>query len=135
MLALWGFSNTKSKYSYLAFFPVNLKALWTVLRGEKISFPVTPKSRQEGVFLHLVWPQLGVILLTTIALLFAWARQLAGAHSYGLDGLLLNTFWGCLNIIAMSGIVYAALWKPLDSNSENNTGSLNNDETEMRHAA
>ena len=135
MLALWGYSTTKSKYSYLAFFPVNLKALWTVLRGEKISFPVTPKNRQEGVFLHLVWPQLGVMMLTAFALLFAWVRQLSGVHSYGLDGLLLNTFWGFLNIIAMSGIVYAALWKPADSDSDHSSDSMHNDETEMRRAA
>ena len=135
MLALWGFSNTKSKYSYLSFFPVNLKALWTVLRGEKISFPVTPKSRQEGLFLQLVWPQISVIVLTVCAVLYAWIRQLLGVHSYGLDGLLLNTFWGLLNVIAMSGIVYAALWKPLNLKADDNTDSPHNDETEMRYAA
>lgn len=115
MFLMWGLSTTKTKYSYLAFFPVNLKALWTVLRGRKISFPVTPKARQDGVFLHLVWPQLGVMILTVVAIGYAWSKFFSGHGSYGFDGLFLNTFWGVINIMAMSGIVYAALWAPLES--------------------
>ena len=114
LLALWGISTTKSKFSYLAFFPVNLKALWTVARGRKISFPVTPKLRQDGLFLHLVWPQLAVMVLTLGALLFAWSKHIAGVGNYGFDGLLLNTFWGLINVLAMSGMVYSAVWKPMD---------------------
>ncbi|MEM7259232.1 MAG: glycosyltransferase, partial [Pseudomonadota bacterium] len=68
LFSVWGLSMTKSKYSYLAFFPVNLQALWTVLRGRKISFPVTPKTRQDGTFLRLVWPQLAVCGLTAIGI-------------------------------------------------------------------
>lgn len=124
MLALWGISTSKSKYSYLAFFPINLKALWTVARGKKISFPVTPKSRQDGVFLHLIWPQLAVIIVTVSALLYAWGKQLAGSGSYGFDGLFLNTFWGLINVIAMSGMVYSSLWKPGDSNDDASTQDL-----------
>lgn len=114
MLALWGLSTTKSKFSYLAFFPINLKALWTVARGKKISFPVTPKARQDGMFLHLVWPQLGVMVITAGALLYAWTMHLTGARAYGFDGLFLNTFWGIINILAMSGMVYSAVWAPAE---------------------
>ena len=71
MFILWGLSTTKTRFSYLSFFPVNLKALWTVARGKKISFPVTPKERQDGLFLHLVWPQLMVMVLTILAIGFA----------------------------------------------------------------
>ena len=112
MFSVWGVSMTKSKYIYLAFFPVNLRALWTVLRGEKISFPVTPKTRQEGAHLQLVWPQLSVIALTLLGVIYAWSGYLLGNLSYGFDGLFLNTFWGGVNIVAMFGIVGAAVWKP-----------------------
>jgi len=137
LLALWGISTTKSKFSYLSFFPVNLKALWTVARGRKISFPVTPKSRQDGLFLHLVWPQLGVMVLTFGALIFAWSKQLAGVGNYGFDGLLLNTFWGLINIIAMSGVVYSAVWKPLNEvqTDTDNIHSADDGPSELRRAA
>ncbi len=112
LFALWGFSMTKSKYSYLAFFPVNLRALWTVMRGQKICFPVTPKVRQDGAHLHLVWPQILVMLLTMAGVVYGWSAYLTGSLLYGFDGLFLNTFWGAVNVMAMLGIVSAAVWKP-----------------------
>jgi cellulose synthase (UDP-forming) len=112
LFSMWGLSMTKFKYSYLAFFPVNLQALWTVLRGRKISFPVTPKARQDGTYLRLVWPQVLVCLLTAAGIVYAWLLFATGSSAYGFDGLFLNTFWGLVNIIALSTIVTAAVWKP-----------------------
>ncbi len=142
MLAMWGISTTKSKFSYLSFFPINLKALWTVARGQKISFPVTPKDRQDGMFLHLVWPQIGVMVLTFVAVLYGWFMYFTGLGGYGFDGLFLNTFWGAMNIMAMSGMVYSAIWAPSpEVQSNENTddsgqhdGTLT-DELEKRKAA
>jgi len=116
MLAFWGISGRKAKYSYLAFFPVNLKAIWTVLRGKKISFPVTSKERQDGNFIGLVWPQASVLILTVIGIVFAWFQFAQGQPRYDLAGLVINTFWGLINIIALSGIVIAAFWRP-DTNA------------------
>ncbi|PWQ94064.1 glycosyltransferase family 2 protein [Leucothrix pacifica] len=112
MVGCWGLAGYQSKASYLAFFPNNLRAIWTVLKGEKISFPVTPKDRQEGTFLHLVIPQLSIIVLTTIGIIYAWWQISMGHVGFSIDGVLLNTFWGINNILALSGIVYAAVWKP-----------------------
>ena len=136
MLALWGLSTTKSKFSYLSFFPINLKALWTVARGRKISFPVTPKARQDGLFLHLVWPQIGVMVVTFIALLYAWWMHLSGAGRYGFDGLFLNTFWGMINIMAMSGMVYSSIWAPQPQVEAGvQPGATAANDSEMRKAA
>ena len=112
MLAMWGLSGRKAKFSYLAFFPVNLKAIWTVLRGKKISFPVTSKERQDGNFASLVWPQAGIIVLTTVGIVFAWLQFAIGNPKFDLAGLLINSFWGLNNILALSGIVMAAFWRP-----------------------
>jgi len=112
MIGGWGLSGYSSKASYLAFFPTNLKAIWTVLKGEKISFPVTSKDRQEGNFLHLVMPQLAIIILTTVGIIVAWFQFQMEHPSYDMNGVLLNTFWGLNNIFAMTGIVFAALWQP-----------------------
>lgn len=112
MVGCWGIAGYQSKASYLAFFPSNLRAIWTVLKGEEISFPVTPKDRQEGSFLHLVIPQLTIIVLTLIGICYAWWQVSNGQISFSIDGVLLNTFWGLNNVLALSGIVYAAFWRP-----------------------
>jgi len=112
MFAMWGISSRKAKYSYLSFFPVNLKAIWTVVRGKKISFPVTSKERQDGNFIGLVWPQVLIVVLTIVGIISAWALFAFGRPGYDLSGLIINTFWGLINIIALAGILNAADWRP-----------------------
>ena len=112
MFGTWGLSGYKGKVSYLASFPISLRALWAVLRQQKIKFPVTPKERQGGNFLHLVYPQLAIIVLTLAS--FAWATTAlaAGLGHYTVGGLVANGLWGANNILAMSVMVRAAFWKP-----------------------
>ncbi|ALG68973.1 glycosyltransferase family 2 protein [Beggiatoa leptomitoformis] len=112
MVGTWGTNNWQSKTSYLAFYSFNIKALWTVLRGKKIAFPVTPKDRQTGNFLHLVWSQCLLIGLTLGSLAYAWFSHFAPHTAYSSGALILNSFWGILNIIALSSLVRAAFWTP-----------------------
>ncbi|SKA69584.1 cellulose synthase (UDP-forming) [Thiothrix eikelboomii] len=113
MVGTWGIAGYRSKASYLSFFPVNLRAIWTVLKGEKIKFPVTPKDRQEGNFFHLIWPQFAVIVLTVCGVLYASIQYfILHNQDYSLGGILVNIFWGLNNIFALSGIVLAAFWQP-----------------------
>lgn len=128
MVGCWGLAGYPSKASYLAFFPNNLRAIWTVMKGEKISFPVTPKDRQEGNFLHLIIPQLSIMVLTAIGIGYAWWQLSMGNVSFSVDGVLLNTFWGINNILALSGILFAATWKP-DAEAKATETAANNTET------
>lgn len=113
MVGTWGIAGYRSKASYLSFFPVNLRAIWTVLKGEQIKFPVTPKDRQEGNFFHLVLPQFVVMALTVLGLVYASVQYFVlGNDDYSLGGVLVNIFWGLNNVIALSGIVLAAFWQP-----------------------
>jgi cellulose synthase (UDP-forming) len=113
MVGTWGIAGYRSKASYLSFFPVNLQAIWTVLKGEQIKFPVTPKDRQEGNFFHLVLPQFAVIVLTVLGIVYASVQFFVlGNDDYSLGGILTNLFWGMNNILALSGIVMAAFWQP-----------------------
>jgi cellulose synthase (UDP-forming) len=111
MVGLWGMLAWQGQCLYLALFPVNYQALRTVLRGDKISFPVTPKLRQAGVFYGLIKWQAGYMALMAAALVYAGVRIWIGA-SDNLSGWLINGFWGLNNILAMSGIVRSAFWKP-----------------------
>ncbi|MGZ5179972.1 MAG: glycosyltransferase [Ramlibacter sp.] len=114
MVGTWGVNSWDGKASYLSFFPVNLRALWTVLRGEKIKFHVTPKERQEGSFLRLVYPQLAVIVLTLAGLLYAAWRVAVQGHADELPNLVVNVAWGLNNVLAMLPLVRAALWIPTE---------------------
>ncbi|WYD79265.1 MAG: glycosyltransferase [Candidatus Electrothrix gigas] len=112
MTGTWGLNGFPGKASYLAFFSVNLRALLTVLKGKKIKFPVTPKERQEGNFFYLILPQFTISVLTLIGIVYAWAILLGGAKSHTFGGVIINTFWGTYNIIALSTLIRAAFWKP-----------------------
>jgi cellulose synthase (UDP-forming) len=83
-----------------------------VARGEKIKFPVTPKVRQSGNFARLVAPQIAVVGVTLAALLFGLASWLLGREGYTAGGLVANGFWAANNIMAMGGMIFAAFWKP-----------------------
>jgi cellulose synthase (UDP-forming) len=112
MVGTWGVAGWDGKASYLSFFSINLRALWTVLRGEKIKFHVTPKTRQEGNFLHLVIPQLAIIVLTLIGLLYAACRVYVLGAQDELPSLIVNVFWGLNNVFSMLPLVRSALWTP-----------------------
>ncbi len=118
MVGTWGISGYDSKASYLSFFPVGLRAIFTVFKGEKISFPVTPKVRQSGNFLTLVRPQMLVIVLTLIGAIWASYALFVGGTDHSPSGVVANILWGLNNCLAMSGIVGAALWEPSSRNEE-----------------
>lgn len=115
MVGTWGAGGFASKASYIAFFPLGLRAIATVLRGRKISFPVTPKDRQSGRFLHLIRPQLAVIVLTLTSALWAIGQEVLGLGTHSASGIATNLAWGCFNCLAMGSMLRAALWQPIES--------------------
>ncbi|MFC4170791.1 glycosyltransferase [Microvirga sp. GCM10011540] len=112
LVALWGNSNAKGRAWYLAMFPLNLQALWTVVRGKKISFPVTPKDRQVGSYPRLVKWQIAVVVLTLTGLIWGWSAFAAGREGYSLGAMIANTVWGISNALAMVPMIKAAFWQP-----------------------
>lgn len=112
LVATWGNSNSKGRAWYLATFPLSLQALWTVMRGKKISFPVTPKDRQVGTYGRLVRWQIGVAILTMASLGWGWFAYTQGNIGYGLGAMLANTLWGVTNAASMLPIIRAAYWQP-----------------------
>lgn len=112
MVGTWGIAGYASKSSYLAFFPLGLRAIGAVAAGRKISFPVTPKDRQLGRHLRLVRPQIAVVALTVAALAWGIVALLRGDTMHTVTGVVTNALWGLNNCLAMSGIIRAALWTP-----------------------
>ncbi len=112
MVGTWGIAGYAAKASYLAFFPLGLKALFAVANGEKISFKVTPKVRQTGNFLELVRPQIAVVVLTAIGALWGIGALMYGGTSHSAGGVVANILWGFNNCLAMAGMIGAAMWQP-----------------------
>lgn len=119
MVGTWGAGGWASKAGYIAFFPIGLRAILAVARGERIAFRVTPKSRQSGRFLHLVRPQLAVIGLTLAAAAWALGALVLRQDLHSPAGLVANLAWGGFNCLAMLSMVRAAVWQP--SASEGHT--------------
>lgn len=119
LVGTWGLSSYKGKINYLASFPISLQAIWTILRGKQIKFPVTPKQRQEGRFLSLVWPQVAVIGLTILAIAVALARYAMGYAEFTFGGLLANGGWAVFNLFALLFVVRAAFWSPAGTKETN----------------
>lgn len=118
MVGTWGIAGFASKASYLAFFPIGLKAIWTVLRGKKISFTVTPKQRQAGRHLNLVWPQIAVVLFTALSVVWAAISLNRGWGPHTMSGVVINTLWGLNNCLMMTGMIAAAFWTPITANKD-----------------
>jgi len=106
-----GLSVWRGEQYSLALFPVWIQSIFSVLTGKKLHFKVTPKQRQTGNFLPLVWPQVLIVGLTIGAILFGVFSYIVGWNSQ-LDGLFVNIFWGSYNIIMLSTIIRAAVYKP-----------------------
>ncbi|UWR22012.1 glycosyltransferase [Sulfitobacter sp. S190] len=112
MAGTWGISGYAAKASYLSFFPLGARAIWSVMRGQTISFKVTPKVRQSGNFLALVRPQIAVVIATVAATIWACIALALGTTSHSATGVVSNVLWGFNNCLAMAGIISAALWVP-----------------------
>jgi len=112
MVGTWGIAGYAAKASYLSFFPLGLKALWAVAKGEKISFKVTPKTRQTGNFLELVRPQIAIVALTVLGAVWGIGALMMGGTSHSAGGVVANILWGFNNCLAMAGMIGAAMWQP-----------------------
>ena len=106
-----GINAWRSEQYSLALFPLWIKAVFSTVRGRPPEFVVTPKRRQRGHFLVLVWPQIAIIALTALAICFG-LYSLVFASRGSLASVSMNVFWGAYNIAMLLPIVRAAVFRP-----------------------
>jgi cellulose synthase (UDP-forming) len=114
LAATWGIPATevwRSEQYAIALFPLLIQAVWSVFTGQKINFEVTPKQRQSGIYLRLVWPQLVVFILTILGILWSLYRFAIG-HLNNPWVHLLNGGWAIYNLLLLSAIIRASVWQP-----------------------
>lgn len=107
-----GISVSRSEQYSLALFPLWIQAVVSVFTGRRLKFVVTPKQHRSGNYLRLIWPQLLVIYLTALSMLFGAAALSTGRINYQAGGVAINIFWGCYNIVMLWTIVRAAVYRP-----------------------
>jgi cellulose synthase (UDP-forming) len=101
----------RSEQYAIALFPLLIQAVWSVISGRPIKFQVTPKQRQSGIYLRLVWPQLVIFTLTILGMIWSLYRFAIGnlndpwVH-------LLNGAWATYNLLLLWSIIHAAVWQP-----------------------
>ena len=111
LYAARGISVWRSEQYSLALFPLWIEAVLSTMLGRRLEFVVTPKKRQSGTFVALVWPQITVIVLTVVAICY-------GVYSFLLEsrgsaaGVSMNVFWGAYNVAMLLPIVRAAVFRP-----------------------
>ncbi len=85
-----------------ATFFVYIKAALAGLLGMKLSFGVTPKTNSGSVPLWVLWPQLAVMLINFIALIWA-VNRFVYEHN---EAILINGFWASYHFLIFSSIFY-----------------------------
>ncbi|MBD2525306.1 glycosyltransferase [Nostoc sp. FACHB-133] len=114
LAATWGIPATevwRSEQYAIALFPLLIQAVWSVFTGQKLNFQVTPKQRQSGIYLRLVWPQLVILILTILGILWSLYRFAIGHLNNPLVHLI-NSAWAIYNLLLLSVIIRASVWQP-----------------------
>jgi cellulose synthase (UDP-forming) len=116
----WGLPTWRGQQYSVALFPLWIRAVISavgnVYFGRKLDFAVTPKTRQNGVHLRLVLPQLVAILLLNVAVIWGLLRLALGLTDAGIP-ILLNVLWVCYDLAALGIVLRAAAYSPLESGS------------------
>ena len=114
LTATWGIPASevwRSEQYAIALFPLLIQAVWSVFSGKALKFQVTPKQRQSGIYLRLIVPQLIVLGLTILGILWTLIRFATGNLNEPWVHLL-NSAWAVYNLFLLSAIIRAAVWQP-----------------------
>jgi cellulose synthase (UDP-forming) len=95
----------------IALFPVFIQAVWSVVGGQSLTFQVTSKQRQSGVYLKLIIPQLVIFSLTLAGMIWSGYRLLQGQLTQPWTAGI-NALWGFYNLCLLWSIIRAAVWQP-----------------------
>ncbi len=111
----WGLPTWRGQQYSLALFPIWIKAvtsaIGSVYFGQKLAFVVTPKSRQSGISLRLIRPQLVFMVLLIMAVIVGLGRLAIGANEDGVP-IVINVLWAVYDLVALSAVLDATFYRP-----------------------
>ncbi|PYE85993.1 glycosyltransferase [Pseudoroseicyclus aestuarii] len=112
LAACKGYNIHHGRSMAIASLPLQLKAVWAVVRGKRPRFPPTPKTPVISPSLRRVMPNVVLLALMGASLLWALLRHAQNDPDYGASMLVVNSFWLAWNMSALAQVVLAALWRP-----------------------
>lgn len=111
----WGLPTWRGQQYSLALFPLWIKAVTSAIGsvhfGQKLGFVVTPKTRQGGVSLQLVRPQVIFMALLVVAVVIGVGRLVLGVHDEGIP-VMVNVVWAIYDLVALSVVLDAVFHRP-----------------------
>jgi len=123
MVVGYGVKTWRGHQYSLALFPLWIRACVTaaanVFGKRPLGFVVTPKTRQQGLSrfpVRLVWPQLLACTVLVVAVVVGLVRLWTGAASSEI-GTGVNIAWIAYDLLILSVIFEAALYRPADADS------------------
>ena len=117
LAATWGIPASelwRSEQYAIALFPLFIQAVWSVFSRTPLNFQVTPKQRQSGKYLNLVIPQLTIVILSLVGMVWSLIRFMMGTLPDPWI-YLINSSWAIYNICLLSVVIKAAVWQPKES--------------------
>lgn len=112
-IGCWGIDTKRGDQYYISGFWYMLIALISVAMGKKVKFNVTPKGKSHASNTPHIMPHIIIIGLTIVGIIYNGLLVWMGKHPTP-SGFAANTFWCVFNIIALSIMLRAAYWKPID---------------------
>jgi cellulose synthase (UDP-forming) len=119
----YGVKTWRGHQYSLALFPLWIRACWTaaanVWFGKPLGFVVTPKTRQAGGSFpwRLIWPQLLAMAALVVACVVGGLRLWLGTTATVI-GTGVNVVWVAYDLVVLSVIVQAALYRATDGPEE-----------------
>jgi cellulose synthase (UDP-forming) len=114
VVVAWGVPVWRGQQYTIALFPLwiqaTVNAVRSTLSGRSATFQVTPKRRQEGVPWRAIIPQLLALAVLAVAAAVGILR-LVVLPSLSVAGVLANLVWDGYDLVVLSVIVRAALYR------------------------
>ena len=85
-------------------FPVYIQAAWSALLGKKGKFVVTPKAGANSLPLKSLWPQLLIIILAYLAIIWGFCRIYYEREF--VSAVLVNMFWCLYHMLILGSVFY-----------------------------
>lgn len=95
----------------LATLPIQLRALFCVLRGQSPRFPPTPKTPIGQLGLRFVWPNLVMLVVMAAAGGIGIALTWQGGTGHSWTLLWVNLYWLIWNMIGVGRILRPLFWR------------------------
>lgn len=112
MVACKGHSIQPGRIMSVATLNTQARAFWMVLRGRRPQFPPTPKTPLVKGGMRYAMSSVWLLVIMLSSAVFGSAMVWAGVDGFSLSLLIVNLFWLSWNMMAVSRIVLAALWRP-----------------------